>query len=92
MSRVSTSSSPTCRQPMLPVLGFSRNSSGYALLALLSLLALSGCAATPQCRQQEVVPPGPDLMKPPPKEGYFRRHLDRILDPSYTGTPTSPTN
>ena len=91
MSSALRTSPPTSQRPRLPVLGISRSSNGYALLALLSLLALSGCAATPpQC--QPVVPPGPDLMKAPPPEGYFRKHLDRILDPSYTGTPTAPTN
>ena len=71
--------------------GTRRSSNASVMLALSCLLVLSACAATPpQC--QPVVPPNPDLMKAPPTEGYFRKHLDQILAPSYTGPLISPTN
>lgn len=92
MNRASNASLATLRHLGRLVLGSSRSSNAFVLLALLSLLALSGCAATPPCQPGPVVPPGPDLMKAPPPEGWFRKNLDRILAPTYTGQPTAPTN
>lgn len=91
MSRPSSDSPKMWSQPTLPARGTRKSSSGYAMLALSSLLVLSGCAAN-QCKPGPVVPPGADLMQEPPAEGYFRKLLDRILDPNYTGQPTAPTN
>lgn len=91
MNKPSSASPKMWSQPTPPARGTRLSSSGSVTLALLSLLALSGCAAN-QCKPGPVVPPGPDLMQEPPPEGWFRKSLDRILDPSYTGRPTAPTN
>lgn len=58
--------------------------------AALCLLALSGCAAREVRVVCQVAPPPAPLMEAPPAES-FRSKLEKILQSSFTDSPTKPT-
>lgn len=72
-------SSRTMRRPWLRF--------GIGLFPIL----LSACAAREVRVVCQVNPPPPPLMEPPPAES-FRSKLDKILQSSFTDSPTTPTH
>lgn len=92
MKRRSDKSGKKCGKPKKPAPGTKRNSSVYALLALSFPLLLSACAGNPPRVECRYPMPNPDLMAPPPPEGYFRQNLDQTLALPSTERPTGATN
>lgn len=56
----------------------------------MCLLVLSGCAAREIRVVCQVAPPPAPLMEAPPAES-FRSKLEKILQSSFTDSPTKPT-
>ena len=66
------------------------NANWLTLLLVLCLASLSGCAAREVRVVCQMAPPPAPLMEPPPAES-FRSLLEKILQSSFTDSPTTPT-